>query len=664
MRSFVIQPLNYQQNRPMSKLYIPALALVLVGGSLSAQQNTTTRASKSHTALDNASYSPARPSARPAGARGEAFFTEDFSGGSIPAGWTNEDVTTPSGETPVVFVWSNDPAAVAPAALGYAPSANFNNPGASDGYLWANSDRGLPAAPPTQHRTQLTTTAIDCSAEPSVLFTMNSLIGVFDNDAADSVLLRVSTDMVNWIEFSPFPCLVTGAAAPPCTRWSANPQEVAVDISAVAAGEATVYLQLEWNGGWEYFWAVDDIALTSLPENEISMNYGYTSTTGLGEEYGRIPSAQLPGSMNVGAEVLNFGSATQTNVVVNMEVTDAGGNAVPGFSLSLPAGDIASQTTTVVDGNVTIPSLALGLYNATFTIDSDQIGSDEDPDNNSRVRNFEVTTDIYSLDAIGNHPAAEEVLSQLGSASFADNAEGLKVMTMYFVNTPMTVTGLEIALGAASAAGGSVVISILDTADVLATPSQVNNPVNGIESNPYVLTAADIAAGVITIPFPSPITLPVNAYYATATLTGNGTVAAGDPDFFILDDATVPQPALASAIYIPFDFNDEGVEGPHFYTNGNAVAIRMTTNPTISVGELDELSGVTMFPNPTNGILRINTDASEKYFVEVMNVLGEVVMTNTFAGNTVLDLAAFADGVYSVRVSNGTKATVQRIALN
>jgi hypothetical protein len=298
-------------------------------------------------------------------------------------------------------------------------------------------------------------------------------------------------------------------------------------------------------------------------------------------------------------------------------------------------------------------------------VTSDEIGQDENPNDNSRVRTFEVTSNIYSLDNIGNHPAGTEVLTQAGSASFTDNPEGLKLMTMYYVNTPMVVTGFQIGVGPASRAGGTIAISILDTADVFQFPAVVTNPVNGIESDPFVLTTAHVTADVVNIPFPTPITLQPNAYYAVATVTGNGTTASTtDAEAFILDDTTVPQPNITSAIWLPFDIQEDGSEGPHFYSNGTAWAIRMSTNPTISIAENTELEGVSMYPNPTNGLLNITTTMNEKYTVEVMNVLGEVVSTSNFNGMTTMDLSGLASGVYNVRIATGTKATVQRITLN
>jgi hypothetical protein len=253
-------------------------------------------------------------------ARATAFWSEDFSGGAIPSGWTNEDNLTPSGTPEVTFVWADDPGAVGVASLGYVPSSVFGGSSAGNGYLWANSDRGLTAAPGTDHLTQLTTGAIDCSNQSSVLFTMESLVGVFDYDGSTNVRLNVSTDGVTWTSFAPFPCLETGAAAPPCVRWSANPQFVAIDISSVAANQATVYLRFEWLGGWEYFWAIDDLNLSPVPEFELVMDYGVLSHTGTGEEYGRIPASQLNPTMLVGGTFLNNGASELTDVNVVMEV--------------------------------------------------------------------------------------------------------------------------------------------------------------------------------------------------------------------------------------------------------------------------------------------------------------------------------------------------------
>lgn len=652
----------------MSKFYVPALALALVGTGAQAQ-STAGLEKAANKRSDGAAFTT-RHAESPlmlGGGQRDAFWSEDFSGGSVPAGWTNVDDLTPLGETPVIFEWSNDPTSVEVASLGHAHMVQFNGPGASDGYLWANSDRGLPSAPAENHMTRLTTGAIDCSGQTSVLFTMQSVIGVFDNNANEFVKVKVSTDnMATWTDFFPFPCLVTGGAAPPCTRFSANPESVTVDLTSVAANQASVHLQLEWQGGWEYYWAIDDLALTSLPDYEVQMNYAYISTTGNGEEYGRIPSSQLPATMNVGAELFNLGLNEQTGVSVDMTFTDGDGNPVAGFDNSVGVAPIASGATVVADGDINFPN-SLGVYHVAYEINSDNIGQDLDPTNNSGARNYEVTSDIYSVDAIGNHPDGTEQLAQYGTASWIDNAEAY-YMSMYIFNSPFEATGVTVELSpnTVAADGASIEAFLLDTASITVLPASVSTPINGSTSGNHEITQAEVDAGRVELAFDLPVSLDPGAYFAVVRVSGSGTTTAEnatDGEVYILDDNTVPQPAWTSAIFLPIDFNEDGTEGRHSYTNGTAYAIRLTSNPNVSVDEMDELTGITIFPNPTNGVFQISSDRTDVLFVEITDALGKVVRTTNFSAMATVDLSELAAGVYSVAVSSATERSVQRVTI-
>ncbi len=592
---------------------------------------------------------------------GGVVWTEDFANGlagNNPSGaWTTDG---PNGT--IWRVNTNAPRGAYTQNAERIASTTFANGFAkfasdSANCTWSGSTpTALPVSEFTDWEGSLVSPIIDLSATPFVelVFQQRSRFCCSNSP----FYLDISTDGgISWPtsflanEGLPINQGATGSGTPPTTTETRS-----FNITnAIAASPGTVQFRFHHDGtrgSSHYYWQIDDIQIANLPDNEIVMNYGYTSTTGLGEEYGRIPSSQLPSTMNVGAEVYNYGGQDQTNVVINCSVTDALGTEV--FATSTSLGTIASGDTVVSDEDAVLPTLALGLYTATFTISSDQIDMDIDPSNNSKVRTFEVTDLIYSLDNLGNHPTGTQTATQVGSASFTDNSEDVKLLTMYFINDAYIATGLEIELGTNSDVGGRIIASILDTADVLSTPSVVNQTL--AISDFYTLTQADITAGKVTIPFDQPITLLPNAYYAVASL-----FADGDNEVYVRDDTTVPQPGLASALWIPFDPDNN----QNFYGgNGTAWAIRLTSNTSISVSESTELEGVTMYPNPTTGILRINSQGSQKFTAEVLNVLGELVLTTNFTGSTTLDLAEFADGVYSVRISNGANTTVQRITLN
>ncbi|MBL7945887.1 MAG: T9SS type A sorting domain-containing protein, partial [Flavobacteriales bacterium] len=410
-------------------------------------------------------------------------------------------------------------------------------------------------------------------------------------------------------------------------------------------------------------WQLDDISIQVLPDFEMRMNYAYTSTTGTGEEFGRIPASQLPSVMNIGAEVLNYGGATQTNVAVECVVRDEDDNIV--FSQTTNVGELTTGTSAISDDFVNLPFLDLGRYEATFSIVSDQLQFDEVLEDNSLTRNFEVTSDVYSIDALGNHPAGTEQRAQLGTGSFTDNPT-LDVLSMYNIFAPTEALSATIIFGTNTRAGAAATIEVfmLDTADVLNQPSNVNSPIDGVGSDLRTIVQTDVTAGRVTIPFEQPISLQPGAYYVCARISGSGTTAATDAEVFIADDNTVPQPGATSMIYLPIDFNDDGTEGPHLYSNGNASAIRLNVTPTVGVEEQERTAMVSMFPNPTNGQLTIVSEDAGMMELEVIDMIGATVRTGNFNGRTTIDLTGLAAGVYTVRVGNGEQTNVERINLH
>lgn len=638
----------------MKQLYTSFIAIAIVATASAQSKDLTSRSFSKGFDL-GATTMPDHTASHPAASAGsvqrDAFYSEDFSGGGLPAGWTTSDDMTPAGQTPVLFQWANDPAAVTPAAVNHPLILTFNAPGASNGYLWANSDRGLTAAPTSNHLTRLTTTPIDCSGRSTVLLTMQSTIGVFDLDANLYCKIRVSTDGSNWTDFTPFPCLTTGDVNPPCERFSSNPQSVAVDISSVAADRSSVYLQFQWQGGWEYYWAIDDLRLSAFPDHELVMNYGYSSQFADGFEYGRIPKSQSPATLNVGAEVVNFGTSDQTNVTVHVSLLDPSATEIGSATTTFPL--LQHGDTVLTNETINMPADPdLGTYTAHFTMTSDQIAQDEDPANNSAYRYFAVTIDQYSLDGIGILPDSILSLTSGGTASFLNNTQDMRVLNYYEVPNQSTFVGMEVVLGANTQVGSYFIAAIYDTAAV-----QVGqHPTPLVESDPRVITQEDMDNGRrAATAFIEPIILGPGAYYVSANLFQE----AGQ-NISIADDVTIPQPAGASLIYLPID-----AQNRYLYGNGNAWAVRLTELVRgAAVGELPALDGVSIYPNPTTGLLQIHAQALGNMSVEVFNALGAKVRSTNFTGtSSSLDLTGQAAGIYTLRVSNGKGASVQRIAL-
>ena len=312
-----------------------------------------------------------------------------------------------------------------------------------------------------------------------------------------------------------------------------------------------------------------------------------------------------------------------------------------------------SATLLEADSTVTIETLepltlGTGLYQGTYTClsDNDTVGS-LTYNNNVYERNFEITDSIYSQDGIGNHPAGYDDLTSLGTSSFTGAADGLVLATLYHIKQTDEVSGLRVMLSSSgNVAGGEIYASIKDTATFWA-----NDMTSLYNSNGTTVNATDITNGYVDVWFDQVITLNAGIYYACVELNSAG----NSSDIRVLDDRTVDQPNDASAIFIP---------GDQSYTNGTATAIRMLMGSSWGVG-VDEnyLEGVSVYPNPSEGIINITNNNNQLNTIEVYDVLGKVVYTNATNSNTVIDLSNQGTGVYLVKVSNNSGAIIERVVI-
>ncbi len=88
-----------------------------------------------------------------------------------------------------------------------------------------------------------------------------------------------------------------------------------------------------------------------------------------------------------------------------------------------------------------------------------------------------------------------------------------------------------------------------------------------------------------------------------------------------------------------------------------------------SVKEFGVNSSLTIFPNPSNGMVNVKLDNSTSgdYTISVKNVVGQVIHTETVTSNgnlnKVLDLESANAGVYFINISNGTSDVSKKIII-
>jgi len=612
----------------MKKIYLSILSLAIAVGA-NAQQTTGKKVYKHERGVSSVAHA-VKPVANQE--KATVLWGDTFDGTHV---WTaiNQNGQTVPADWVTTSVDADMPNA--------APSLFPFNSSTSNGYALINSDGSAgntdgDGAIVAQYRSEM----IDLTANAAVVLRFNHNYRWWHEDRG----VRVSGDGgFTWTEYpltSDQGGIFTNGY--PNNQNSLNPQSELLNISAVAGGQDSVMLEFYYNDNdfWGWYWAVDDVEIIEQPADDIVLLSSYFSgSTNGGTEYGQTPLTQLDASYDIGAEVWNFGTSDAATVGLVADFTSFQGTGANSL--------IVSGDTALVEELAATPALAVGVYNGTYTVVSagELPGSAEFADN-VMSRNFEVTNDIYALDGLDNNPAATEVLANIGTGSFNGGEDGLVVGAYYQIKAAADISGIRVMLDANTVAGGDISASLKDT-----STWYLNDMSSLVSSALYTVTAADVSQGYADVVFDQVYNAAPNAYYACAELYSNGNTN----DIIVIDDETVAQPNGASMIYIP---------GDQVYTNGTAIGVRMLMGDQWGAG-VDEntLAGVSLFPNPSTGIVTISNNNNFAGEVAVYDMLGKVVATTTLNGVTTLDLTGNGTGVYIVKVSSDNGSFIERVVI-
>lgn len=163
------------------------------------------------------------------------IYSQAFGTAGLPAGWQNIDSGNVGG---VAGKWQRKTSAY-----------GFASPTAANGFYIFIGDAQTDDNKPENG--QLVTSAINCSAFANVALKFSHFFytyyGANNTNSRGTVL--VSTDNVNWTEVYSINAVTS------------NDELQRIDLSWIAANQATVYIKFKYTGDWDGFWAVDDISL-------------------------------------------------------------------------------------------------------------------------------------------------------------------------------------------------------------------------------------------------------------------------------------------------------------------------------------------------------------------------------------------------------------------
>ena len=172
-------------------------------------------------------------------------------------------------------------------------------------------------------------------------------------------------------------------------------------------------------------------------------------------------------------------------------------------------------------------------------------------------------------------------------------------------------------------------------------------------SNDSTVICASTAGDIVTVTFN---TFGLEAGFDYLTIY-DGVGSAGT-SFGQFDGNTIPGPFTAtdSSGCLTFVFTSDGA-----VVDIGWDATITCANPPVGISEATNNLGLSIYPNPNNGVFTLNIKA-KNVVVEIMNTQGQVVLTkNNVNTNEQIDLSNNAKGIYFVTVTSNEAVTTQKV---
>ena len=573
------------------------------------------------------------------------FYTNDFSDGALPSGWTTDDLAGQG----VTWSWCGDPdnagaGCVANWDVYVNQHGTFASTTADNGFVLVDSDAA--GSLPANHQAVLTSSAFDFSAESEVWVKFESLLGVFDNPTLGFVFLQVSTDGANWTNYDVYDIAPGNTGNEPGSiRWTLNPQLALIDISADAAGQSTVYLRWFWEGNYEYYWLLDDLEIYGedptaifFPANDLRVNSNF---------FAIAPNAMWPlaqaETFGFLADVENVGLVDQTNVNLNITLTDLADNSVV-YTEDMDYGTIPADS--LVE-NMLFPNAGymptdLTVYEGVYTITSDS--TDENPDNNTQTFQFLMTDTLYAKEngatrpvypAAANWNAGDPRSWAYGNLFYVVDATDLFARTVSFS-----------VLGDADNAGESIQVRLYKWVDADGDEDIQSTERTFLGVVAYTIQGDEAVEDIITMPITdvtgAPIALESNTQYLaiieyeTSSQTEIWFGASEDFDYGAMNfrSGELGAPRYAGALGIAGSLADETYSTLGFGFDIVPV-VRLSVGSALGVGTVNVLSEdnkVAVFPNPATDKVNLSMELTQNFDqvqVSLLDLSGKVLETRS-----------------------------------
>jgi hypothetical protein len=201
----------------------------------------------------------------------------------------------------------------------------------------------------------------------------------------------------------------------------------------------------------------------------------------------------------------------------------------------------------------------------------------------------------------------------------------------------------------------------------MTTPIQTTATATGLCAGTYSVVVVNgsgcTGVNTVTITQPSQISIVTTGQNPSSCTSCNGMVSAsvlgGTPPYTYMWSPgtcnTITCTGLCAGTYTLVVTDANGC---------TATATRTLTCLTTDVEDIAMANTVSVYPNPSNGIFILETDA-QKSGIEIYNIVGSLVYKDEIkSGKTELDLSMYEKGIYFVRLEINGDVKTQKLIVN
>ena len=540
--------------------------------------------------------------------KGVVIWQNDFSVGSD---WAYDNTSSPYLDWTITTNADTIPVTT----LSPAVFTSVNN-----GFAFINSDaQGQNGA---QNANMTYTGSIDCSAYSNVSIVFEQSYRTY----LDTRIIRVSNDGGTiWTDF-----IVTDGTEPTAQN-SPNPDVYSINISSVAGGQSNVKIQINYQGNWGWYWAIDDMKIIETDQYDLKLqttSFGTDGAFGARLPYFQIPTAQVA-PIYFGGVIKNIGVQDINDAGFTAVVTGASGfYSGVGGPIIIPA---ATQDTVYCSTTFT-PAASSSIY----TVQVATTSANLEPDTaNNLLPDFQIDVNPFVY--------ARDNGQILGGIS--NSGQGYEVGHIFDIFSSQTLYGIDAVINASSEPGAEIFVKLYSIDPATGDFIFVD------ESAPYIITQADLGQK-ISLALGSPILLNANeAYLAMVGSYGDG----GATNDLVTASSGASEPQ--TSFY--FDYTDN----TWYYTTSN-VMVRMNFDPALSAPELAQENGLTIYPNPASDQLTIEVQKEVSVSISLIDSKGVVLVSEKMNGFTKsLNTSKLSSGIYFLQLTDGNTISTKKIMI-